>query len=424
MKKIINICYALFLLSIITLGLYFDGETCINSEKFSLSVKNSDLCLYISCLLGVIFILIKAIFVLKDKFTRSRNTEAIINDLQDAISSILLKDVKSAEKNLGKLKKNVKNIAILNWLEGNIELLKSNLHKAKSLFYLASSAEEKSSLGVYSLCKLAVQMKDQNAEIETLQTILNKSGFQENIAIRLLTICLIKNDFVNANYYMDLIKSHKKLPRIDAIVKFSEASLGSINEENLLKSAHDSAPEIVEIAIKYSKLLTLNQQPRKAKNVLEKTWKLSPHPLIFEAYIDFADDIITKIESAYELVSMQTNTWVGYFEYGKLLLDNGKIEDVFCNFLAAYGKCRYKFVYDLLYKVCELLPDPKPSAALEILSKKHDKELIDVKIVWQCSNCGSIHDSWQPICSHCESIDTIAWMAKNSPSNCTAITIL
>lgn len=424
MRKIINICCALFLLSIIAIGLYFDGNTSINSEHFSLSIKNSDLCLYISCLFGVIFILIKAIFTIKDKFKKSKNTDAIINDLQDAISSILLKDVNSAEKKLDKLKKNVNNSAILNWLEGNIELLKNNLHKAKSLFYLASSAEEKTSLGVYSLCKLAVQMKDQNTEIETLQTILNKSGFQENIALRLLTICLIKNDFVNANQYMSLIKSHKKLPRIEAIVKFSESLSGSINEESLLKSAHDLAPEIVDIAIKYAKLLTINQQHRKAKNVLEKTWKLTPHPLIFNAYIDFEDDIISKIESAYELVSSQTNSWVGYFEYGKLLLENGKTEDAFCNILAAYGKCRYKFVYELLFKVCELLPDPKPSAALEILSNKHDKELINVNVVWQCANCGSVHDSWQPICSHCESIDSISWNAKTSTSSCTSITIL
>jgi HemY protein len=28
---------------------------------------------------------------------------------------------------------------------------------------------------------------------------------------------------------------------------------------------------------------------------------------------------------------------------------------------------------------------------------------------WTCENCGHVHATWQPVCEHCDSFDTLAW---------------
>ena len=28
---------------------------------------------------------------------------------------------------------------------------------------------------------------------------------------------------------------------------------------------------------------------------------------------------------------------------------------------------------------------------------------------WSCENCGHVHATWQPVCEHCDSFDTLAW---------------
>ena len=409
MKKFFNICFAVILLAIIAASVYFGGKTTLTAGDYTFSILNSDLAVIIVGLLLVMYAIAKIKRKISSLKHNKNSPEAISNDIQQMLSFLLLKDVESSEKQLEKIKRVLKDSPITNWFDGNIELLKNNTHKAKSLFYLASASERNSSLGVYSICRLAVQSKDKVTEVETLNTILESSGYQESVLMRLLVIYMLNNDFINAHECMHKIQSHNRNDRLEAILKFVESQSGSLNEDVLLKSAFDLAPDITAIALAYANYINTNQGPKKAKSVLEKTWKLCPHPDVFNAYIQLDDDLIAQIDAGYDLVASQTNTWIGYYEYAKLLLDCGKIEDAFHNLLGAYGKSRLRLVYDLLYRVSSMLPDPKPSAALEILSKNHESEVLDKEFGWGCSSCGMQHVKWNAICKQCESIDSVHW---------------
>lgn len=286
-------------------------------------------------------------------------------------------------------------------------MLRDNPHKAKSLFYMASASEDKSSLGSYSLCRLAFQTKDKIAEQETLETVLQTSGYKESIVMRLLAIALLKKDFVNANRYIDLLNGHNRNRRLEGIVRYYESC--SIQTSDKLKAAFELAPDISAIALAYANDLVFMQDFKKAKRVIEKAWANDPHPELFAMYLKLHQELSDKIEAGYNLASSQTNSWIGYFEYGKFLLDNGHLFDAFCNILAAYGKCRYKCVYDVLYHVCGLLTDPKPESALEILSGRHRDEVICGEISWHCDKCGEKHTTWTPVCNKCETLDSIRW---------------
>ena len=227
MKKFFNICFAFILLVIIAAGVYFGGKTTLTAGDYTFSILNSDLAVIIVGLLLLMYTLAK----IKDKISsvkQNKNSpEAISNDIQQMLSFLLLKDVESSEKQLEKIKRVLKDSPITNWFAGNIELLKNNTHKAKSLFYLASASERDSSLGVYSICRLAVQSKDKVTEVETLKTILESSGYQESVLMRLLVIYMQNNDFINAHDCMQKIQSHNRNDRLEAILKFTESQSGS-----------------------------------------------------------------------------------------------------------------------------------------------------------------------------------------------------
>lgn len=424
MKKFINICIALCLLAILFAGLYFDGNIVFTCKSDTYSISSLGLAACACALLLVIFGICKIAFVCEKLFSKRNNISSIVDEIQLVLSSILLKDLITSEKHIKKVEKSLSNTSLLCWLKGNIELLRGDTHKAKSLFYSASAAEEKSSLGVYSLCRLAVQTKDKVTEVETLRTILNTFGYQEGAVLRLLTIALQNHDFAAANDYIRMIDGKKKNKRLHALVLYNEALANPLKAEELLKSAFELAPEISQIAMEYSKILVANQDLKKAKSVLAKTWKLSPHPDVFYQYLNLDIDTQGKIEDGYELTTMSTYSWVGYFEYGKFLLDSDKLNDSFCNLLAAYGKCRYRCVFDSLRHVCELLPDPKPVSASEILSGRHDSEIIDGDIGWHCRNCGCVYSKWQSICDKCEAIDSVHWEDYKNTSHSTELQLL
>lgn len=403
MNKFTKILFVISTIAILCIGAYIGGEISISHNNFSYSFS----VFYLSVTIVAVLLLFRIIIKVYS-YTSKRNKQSIVkltDSLQEIISLILLKDHKKAQTAFNKLHKNVKKSPLGYWLRGHIQFLKGDLCDAKALFHNASAAEKNSSLGASSLYKLAVQSRDRALEADSINNIIEKSADYDQLSLRLLVINLLNKDFQKAYEVVEKITSNKK--RLRSIAMYEEfCATGKINLE-LLKNAYQESSEIIPIAVEYVKVLLHKENTKGAKQSIEKTWKSSPHPDLFSMYIDLCTLIDEKIEAGYNLVTMNTDSWIGYFEFGKLLLDNNKVFDAYCNFIGAFGIYKGKCIYDLMYKTCLLLDDPKPQSAQEILNDSFVDDIIEDEICWQCSNCFAQSTSWHAICEHCEAIDTI-----------------
>lgn len=347
-------------------------------------------------------------------FHRSDNHENDIVDLiQAVLSSILLKDSYNAQKFLGKLKKFLGDSAFINWLEGNINLLKKNTHKAKALFYQASAKERNSSLGAYSLCQIAMLNGDKTTEIEALEAMIESASDKKVILLRLIVIEILSGKFDSAEFYLDCLRKekHPSINRIEAIVKFCRANASTSRRFKLFKKAFYLAPDISEIAIAYAEELINVGEKNSAKKVLLESWKANPTQEVFLKYTKLGKNEEDCLDLAYKIVATRNDSWVGYFEFGKMLLAQEKHEDAFRNFLTAYGKNKSQGIVNYLTELAPLLPNPKSLSAKEVLEGNLEVQNIDMKFV--CKTCKCISEKWLPICEKCQSIDSFEFVDVN-----------
>ena len=422
MNKVYGLLFVLFSVAILGTGAYIGGDVNISHADFSYSCSVFYLSVFIVGTLLVFRLIIKAFLYINCFFLRREKT--LSDSLQEIISMILLKDHKRAEKTFRKLHKSVKNSPLGCWLHGHIQFLKGDVCGARSLFQLASDNEKISSLGAASLCRLAVQSGDRVLEVESIKHLIDKSADSENLSLRLFAIYLINKDFLNARALLNNIMTNKD--RLRSIAFYEEfCSTGKTNFD-LLKNAYQESCEIAPIAIEYVKSVLSSGDMKTARKCIEKTWKHSAHPDLFHMYIDSYESVDDKIQAGYDLVTMNTESWIGYFEFGKLLLENNRVFDAYCNFMGAFGIYRGKNIYDMLYHSCELLDEPKPQSADEILSHKFVDDIIDADIGWCCSNCHARCDGWSAVCPHCESVDSMQFgqLKSSVDGTCGALQVL
>lgn len=347
-------------------------------------------------------------------FHKTDNSEKdIVNLIQAVLSAILLKDSYNAQKFLSKLKKFLGDSAFINWLEGNINLLRKNTHKAKALFYQASAKEKDSSLGAYSLCQIAMLNGDKTTEIETLEAMIDSASDKKVILIRLIVIEILSGKFDSAEFYLDCLKKEKyhSINRIEAIVKFCRANAATNGRFELLKKAFSLAPDISEIAIAYAEELINIDEKNTAQKVLLETWEANTTKEVFWKYTKLGKDEKERLDLAYKMVAARNDSWIGYFEFGKMLLAKEKYEDAFRNFLTAYGKNKSQEIVNCLTELAPLLPNPKPLSAKEVLDGNLEIQNIDMKFV--CKTCKCISEKWHPICWKCQSIDSFEFVDVN-----------
>jgi hypothetical protein len=94
-------------------------------------------------------------------------------------------------------------------------------------------------------------------------------------------------------------------------------------------------------------------------------------------------------------------------------MQEGMVLSAFQNLLAAYEKEPLDFIGNELVRVAEMLEDPKPAKAIEILSQP--LKLKRVNFVWKCAQCGSEEPGWTSICGYCNGIATYEQIQKEIP---------
>ncbi len=401
--------------SILCAAIYFGGSITIN-------IANKTIDMHIAVIVLALIILVymyngasKLINRIFAFFRGKPSYEKGIDNLQLAFSGILLKDKSLAEKNIKKAQKHLGNIPLISWIEGQLMLLKNEHHNAKSIFYELCTREKGTALGAYSLCKMAVVDKSENDALNAINTILKVSPHALELIFQAIAISLKNKNFNEAKKHIRSIKNTKKGRFVEAII-YSEEGIANKNID-LLKKALKLAPELAETAIQYADILCVNGEYKDARKILLKSFQHQPTLELYDKYISCGEllDISDRLKLAEKIMEEAPDSWIVYFEFAKIAMQKGMMQIAFHHFLKAYNKEKYDFIAEKLVTSANLLDDPKPQAAIDILSNPLSTKHID--FIWRCKECGNEEKQWIAVCNHCNRIGEYFFMERLMDNN-------
>lgn len=171
--------------------------------------------------------------------------------------------------------------------------------------------------------------------------------------------------------------------------------------------AHKQEAGFLPSSLLLVKLLGEKGERRKALSVLEKSFKVSPHPELSEALLDLCqDEAANKLSKRAKalaaacpahpesqlmqaVVAMHLEQWDAARNHIKSALSVAESARPY-RLLAIIETRQYdnrSSANEWLARAAEATPDP----------------------LWICTACGHQHKRWQLHCAHCESFDTLQW---------------
>jgi len=232
--------------------------------------------------------------------------------LQEAFSSMLVKDHKTVWKALNKAKRHLGEIPFISWLEGQLCLIDGDSYKAKSLFFNLSSKEKNTVLGAYSLAQLSLQDRSDKESIEAIKAILKVYPNSKNFINQIISLSIKNKSIDDAAFYLQKLSDENK-NNIEAVIYFEKWKQS--DDISDLKRAHKLAPQISDIAIAYADELLKQDEPKSAGKVLLMSFEQFPSVEIFQKYVQIDDD---KIKRGEKLLQVASQSWVPYYGLAKI----------------------------------------------------------------------------------------------------------
>ena len=206
-----------------------------------------------------------------------------LENLQEAFSALLLKDVSAVAGRLKKAKKYLGEIPIVSWLEGQLNLMNGDLHKAKSMFYSLSNRENHTAFGAYSLSQLAIKNGSYDDALNALDAVLKVQPKAEEFAKQAISIAIKNKKFDAAEEYVDFLKSSSERNLVQAVILYEKSLL--FDDKDLAKQAFKLAPQLETLSLHYANALLKEREYRDAQKVIARIFEIAPSQKLFQKYL-------------------------------------------------------------------------------------------------------------------------------------------
>lgn len=220
--------------------------------------------------------------------------------------------------------------------------------------------------------------------------------------------------------------------RRDAVLALSEAKVilaedSTIDAREASIAANKLSPDLIPAAVMAAQSYIDQGKPRYASRVVTKAWAAKPHPDLAAVFAAIAPDETpaARLKRFNTLTRQNKDNPETIMLMTELHIAN---ED-----------------FPTARRTLGDLAETDPSGrALTLMAAIERGEGADDAVVrgwltkavtsprgpqWVCSNCHSVHTDWMPVCSTCESFDTLSWTSPpeaevSMPSNATMLPLI
>ena len=173
----------------------------------------------------------------------------------------------------------------------------------------------------------------------------------------------------------------------------------------IAKEAWEADSALGPAALAYAARLRAVGKERTALETLRRTWAYAPQPGVADAYLEPQADKLARMRAAEELAGANPTNADTCIMLARTALDTGLVGRArrYADAARATGMNGQR-LWVLLADLAEIERDP--DAAQEAL---RNIPTAAPDPAWQCSNCGTIHMDWRPICDACATPGRIRW---------------
>ena len=173
------------------------------------------------------------------------------------------------------------------------------------------------------------------------------------------------------------------------------------------RAAHDHEPAFVPAAVRLAKLWTDAGKVRKAAQVIERSWALSPHPDLAAAYwrTRKSDEALNRVRAAERLIRDNGGHAESHIVLGACSLEAELWGQARTHLTAIPEEAATARVCRMMAEL-EEAENGNTEKAREWLVRA---SYADPDPAWVCEDCHSVTEDWSALCSHCGAFDRLNW---------------
>ncbi|MEH6833523.1 MULTISPECIES: heme biosynthesis protein HemY [Falsihalocynthiibacter] len=208
--------------------------------------------------------------------------------------------------------------------------------------------------------------------------------------------------------------------RRDAVLALSEVSIlldekSTIEAREAAIATQKQSPDLIPASVLAADVYMEQGKPKLAARLLKKAWAAQPHPDLAAAFarIDTNEDAKARLKRFEALTTQRTGHPETIMLLAELLIS---AED--------FPTARRK-----MGTLAETSPSSRSLALMAAIERGEGADDATVRgwlakavtaprsEAWVCDNCGQVHGVWVPVCTKCNSIDTLSWKTPSEPES-------
>ncbi len=306
---------------------------------------------------------------------------------------------------------------LTNLLTAQAAELAGDKRKAEQTYRKLVENEKTRFVGVRGILKQKLAEGDTDTAMKLAQKAFALKPRHEDTQDVLLKLQAQTEDWKGARSTLSAKLKHGALPRDvhkrrDAVLALTEAkevlAAGRVIEagEKAI-AANRQSPDLIPAAVMAARAYIEQNKPKYAARVIKKAWETEPHPDLAAAFAEIAPDE-TPAARIKRFMAL-TRTKPDHPESKMLLAELNIAAEDFPAARRALG---------------DLVESDPTARSVTIMAAIERGEGASDTIVkgwlakaltvsrgpqWVCDNCSQIHSEWRPVCSNCESFDTLSW---------------
>jgi HemY protein len=187
-----------------------------------------------------------------------------------------------------------------------------------------------------------------------------------------------------------------------------EADSGKAVE--LERQAFRADPGFAPAALAFAARMRDAGSPRRAKSTLEESWAKQPNPEVAVAYMAEFTEPLPRMKAAEALAQGKPKHPESLLLLARAALDaglTGRARQELDTLLASGQADRRGYLALADLEEAEKGDTPEGRVAQAKWLRQAATAAPEPR--WRCSNCGSDHARWTPVCTPCQSVGTIGW---------------
>lgn len=349
-------------------------------------------------------------------FDRSRERKGY-QALSEGMMALASGEGKTAMAKASKAEKYLNRPELTNLISAQAAEQVGDTRKAQEVYKRLLTDERTRFVGVRGIMKQKLAEGDTDTALKLAEKAFALKPKHEETQDVLLKLQAGNEDWTGARRTLNAKLKYGALPRDvhkrrDAVLALSEAKEvvaegNSVEAREAAIEANRLSPDLIPAAVMAARGYIDTGKARYATRVLRKAWDVQPHPELAATFAEIAPDETpaARIKRFGALVKSTPS----HPEAKMLMAELNIAAENFPDAKRALGD----------------LVETSPSArVLTIMAAISRGEGDDDAIVrgwlakaltaprgpkWVCDNCQHVHGGWEPVCSNCESFDTLSW---------------